>query len=116
MPRQQYWRLLLTVRAMLTVPPAGQKHKHNACRADIGGCVNGYTYISKVKNVCRGSVEECFQTHASSFGQTVDVDEFFCPDPQCMTETFENQSADAAMTFHAWLQNEKAAAKCFNMF
>ncbi len=30
---------------------AGHKHKHNACRAEIGGCVSGYTYISRVKQL-----------------------------------------------------------------
>jgi len=38
------------------------------CRADIGGCVSGCTYINRVEspqNVCRGSssVEECIQAH-----------------------------------------------------
>jgi len=41
--------VLLTVRARLTVPKAGHERKHNASRADIGGCVSGYTYISRVK-------------------------------------------------------------------
>jgi hypothetical protein len=41
--RQHSWRLLLTVGARLTVPTAGHKRKHNACRAEIGGCVSGYT-------------------------------------------------------------------------
>ena len=41
------WRLLLTdsVEARL----AGYKRKHNACRADIGGCVSSNTYTSRVK-------------------------------------------------------------------
>jgi hypothetical protein len=26
----------------------GHKRKHNACTAEIGGCVSGYTYISRV--------------------------------------------------------------------
>ena len=34
--------------ARLTVLTAGHKRKHNACRAGIGGCVGGYTYISRV--------------------------------------------------------------------
>ncbi len=41
---------------------AGHERKHNACRAEVGGCISGYTYISRVKspqNVCRGSFEEC---------------------------------------------------------
>jgi len=70
--RQKSWRLLLTVRARLTVPTAGHERKHNACRADIGGCVSGYTYIRRVKspqNVCRGSVEECNQAHAGTCPQ-----------------------------------------------
>jgi len=31
------------------VPTASHERKHNACRADIGGCVSGYTSISRVK-------------------------------------------------------------------
>jgi len=60
---------LQTVGARLTVPPAGHERKHKACRAEIGGCVSGYTYISRVKgpqNVCRGSVEECNQAHVGT--------------------------------------------------
>jgi len=70
--RQQPWRLLLTVGARLAVPTAGHERKHNACRADIGGCVSGYTYISRVKspqNACRGSVEECNQAQAGTYPQ-----------------------------------------------
>jgi len=51
------------------VPTAGHERKHNACRAEIGGCVSDYTYISRVKgpqNVCRGSVEECNQAQAGT--------------------------------------------------
>ncbi len=46
---QQQRRLLLTVRTRLTVRTAGHERKHVACRADIGGCVSGYTDISRVK-------------------------------------------------------------------
>ena len=34
----------MLIRGRLTVPSAGYERKHNACRADIGGCVRGYTY------------------------------------------------------------------------
>ena len=27
--------------------PYGHERKHNGCRAEIGGCVSGYTYISR---------------------------------------------------------------------
>jgi len=30
---------------------AGHKRKHNACRAEIGGCVSDYTYISRIIGV-----------------------------------------------------------------
>ncbi len=40
--------MLLTVRARLTVPTAGHERKHNACRAEIGGYVSGYTCINRV--------------------------------------------------------------------
>ncbi len=43
---QQSWRLLLAVKARLTVPTAGHEGKHNACGADIGDCVSGHTYLS----------------------------------------------------------------------
>ena len=55
----------------LTVLTAGHERKHNACRADIGGCVSGYTYISRVKspqNLCRGSVEEWTPVDTASAG------------------------------------------------
>ncbi len=29
--------------------PDGHVRKHNACRAEIGGCMSGHTYISRVK-------------------------------------------------------------------
>ena len=51
---------------------AGHERKHNACRADVGGSVNSYTYISRVKSpqvVCQGSVEECNQAHAGTCPQ-----------------------------------------------
>ena len=48
LPRQQSWRLLLTVGARLIIPTAGHERKHNACRADTGDCVGGYTYFSRV--------------------------------------------------------------------
>jgi len=41
------WRLLLTVRARLTVLTASRERKHNACRAEIGVCLSGYTCINK---------------------------------------------------------------------
>ncbi len=34
-------RLLLTIRSRLTVQLAGHERKHNARRAEIGGCVSG---------------------------------------------------------------------------
>ena len=27
---------------------AGHERKHNACRAEFGGCISGYTYITRV--------------------------------------------------------------------
>ena len=51
----------MAVRLRLTVQTAGHERKHNACRAEIGGCVSGYTYISRVKspqNVCVGLLED----------------------------------------------------------
>ncbi len=48
------------VRSRLTVPTAGHERKHNACRAEVGGCVSGYTYIRRIRspqNVC-GSLSE----------------------------------------------------------
>ena len=49
---------------------AGHERKHNACRADIGGCVCGDTYISSVKtphDVSRRLAEECSsQTQADT--------------------------------------------------
>ncbi len=41
-------RLLLTVRSRLTVLTAGHERKHNACKAETGGCVSDYTHISRV--------------------------------------------------------------------
>ena len=45
---KQPWRLPLTVRSKLTVQPAG---KHNVCGSEIGGCVSGYTYISRILGI-----------------------------------------------------------------
>ena len=87
---QQTWRMLLTIRARLTVPTAGHERKHNACRAEIGGCVSGYTYISKVKSpqsVCRGSVEECIQAHAGT-----------CPQNQAQGRQARDRRAGAAVS------------------
>jgi len=93
--RQQSWRLLLTVRARLTVPTAGHERKHNACRADIGGCVSGYTYISRVKspqNACRGSVEECNQAHAGT-----------CPQNQAQGRQARDWRAEAALAGYLYV-------------
>ncbi len=49
---KQSWRLLLAVWLRLTVLTAGHECKHNACRAEIGGCVSGYTCISRIRNKC----------------------------------------------------------------
>jgi len=35
----------------LSVLMAGHARKHNTCRAEIGGCVSGYTYISIVSEL-----------------------------------------------------------------
>ena len=93
--RQQSWRLLLTVRARLTVPTAGHERKHNACRADIGGCVSGHTYISRVEspqNVCRGSVEECNQAHAG-----------ICPQNQAQGRQARDRRAEAALAAYLYV-------------
>ena len=48
----------------MKVLTAGHERKHNACRAEVGGCVSGYTYISRVKspqNVCRGSLKSAIR-------------------------------------------------------
>ena len=48
------------------------ERKHNACRADIGDCVIGYTYINRLetpRNVRRGSVVQCSQAHAGTCPQ-----------------------------------------------
>jgi hypothetical protein len=42
---KQSQRLSLAVRSRLTVLTAGHERKHNACRAEVGGCESGYTYI-----------------------------------------------------------------------
>ncbi len=34
---------------LLTVLTASHERKHDACRAEIGGCVTDYTYISTQK-------------------------------------------------------------------
>ena len=67
------WHLLLTVRTRLTVPTAGHKRKHNACRADVGGHVSGYTYslhslLSKLCTVVCNNQSDChgIALHASS--------------------------------------------------
>jgi len=86
---QQTWRMLLTIRARLTVPTAGHERKHNACRAEIGGCVSGFTYISRVKspqNVCRGSFEECNQAQAGT-----------CPQNQAQGRQARERRAEAAL-------------------
>jgi len=60
---------LLTVRSWLTILTAGHERKHNACGAEIGGFVNGCTYIGRVKSpqmVHRGSFEECNQAQAGA--------------------------------------------------
>jgi len=80
---------LLTIRARLTVPTAGHERKHNACRAEIGGCVSGFTYISRVKspqNVCRGSFEECNQAQAGT-----------CPQNQAQGRQARERRAEAAL-------------------
>jgi hypothetical protein len=45
---KQSLRLLLAVRSRLTVLTAGHERKHNACRAEVGGCVCGYTYVRRL--------------------------------------------------------------------
>ena len=50
------------------MPTAGHERKHNACRAEVGGCVSGYTYISRVKgpqNVNIAISAECTVPKAS---------------------------------------------------
>ena len=39
----------LAVRSRLKVLTAGHKRKHDvdACRAEVGGCISGYTYIRR---------------------------------------------------------------------
>jgi len=40
--------LSLAARSRLKVLTAGHECKHNACRAEVGGCVSGYTYIRRI--------------------------------------------------------------------
>ena len=39
----------VTVRSRLTVLTAGHEREHTASRAEIGGCVSSYTYISRMR-------------------------------------------------------------------
>ena len=67
----------------------GHERKHNACRADFGVCVSGYTYISRVtslQNVCRGSAEGCNQAHAGA-----------CPQNQAQDRQARDRRAEAAL-------------------
>ena len=41
--------LSLAARSRLTVLTAGHERKHNACRAEVGSCVGGYTYIRRIR-------------------------------------------------------------------
>ena len=48
---------------------ASHECKHSACRADIGGCVCGYAFISRVKvlqNVCGSLSEDISQAQANT--------------------------------------------------
>jgi len=63
---EQYsWRLLLTVESRLTVV-AGHERKHNACTAEVGGCVNYSSRVKSPHNVYRGCFEECNQAQADA--------------------------------------------------
>ncbi len=67
----------------------GHERKHDACRADFGVCVSGYTYISRVtslQNVCRGSVEGCNQAHADA-----------CPQNQAQDRQARDRRTEAAL-------------------
>ncbi len=53
----------------MTVLTAGHERKHNACRAEIGGCVSGYTYASRIRspqNVCGSLSEDSTQAQANT--------------------------------------------------
>jgi len=47
---------LLAGRSNLIVPTAGHERKHNASRAEMGGCVSGNTYTSRP---CCARPEKC---------------------------------------------------------
>ena len=51
------------------VQMASHERKHSACRADIGGCVYGYAFISRVKflqSVCGSLSEDSSQAQANT--------------------------------------------------
>ena len=48
---------------------AGHECKHNAYRADIGGCVSGYTYISRVPSITGQTKQQLFAYAGQAQGQ-----------------------------------------------
>jgi len=39
--------IVCAAKTRLKIPTAGHQRKHNACRAEIKGCVSGYTHFSR---------------------------------------------------------------------
>jgi len=60
--------LSLAAKSRLTVLTAGHERKHNACRAEVGSRVSGYTYIRRIEYV--GKLERRLLSGTSKYSST----------------------------------------------
>ncbi len=73
---------------------AGHERKHNTCRADIGGCVSGYTYINRAVVLLLVRPFESAPLGLTVLSSTSNLTAYVCRDNDVQRDALLNRMED----------------------